>query len=407
MKKILKLIDNTKKITILRVWDFPSGLFPWLQPASLKPPLRGVVGMEVPSWLANVPLLFKENRIDRFYIGGSGLAAWRHAAPEPDGHHCEELLVSSIGAIVTGKPAGYAVSVTIDEQGALPLDKIIQAYPDEVLGTSFQEYNPGQLSVLARAGDTTVRLPMQCHPTKADARRYFDMPMGKTEAWYIARTREDCDDPCVYVGFRPHVTRELFERLFMEQDIEGMLGCLHRISVRQGDVVLVPAGMPHCVGPGCLFVEFHECNDMTIRVEREVNGLVLADEELFGGLDVEHGLGLFDYTTYTEDEVRRRCVMDPKQLDSSEGGERFSCIGPEQGEGFELEVVNVHGLYGLPRFDGHRVLVALEGDVELEAASGTYRLGQGYGACVPAACKELVLKGGSARIGIGVPRIVS
>lgn len=369
--------------------------------------MREVVGMEVPSWLANVPLLFKDNRIDRFYIGGSALAAWRHANPEPDGHHCEELLVSSIGAIVTGKPKGYAVSVTIDEQGALPLDKIIQAYPDDVLGTRFQEYNPGHLSVLARVGDTTVRLPMQCHPTKADAQKYFGMPMGKTEAWYIARTREDCEDPCVYVGFRPDVTRERFEQLFLDQDIEGMLGCLHRISVRQGDVVLVPAGMPHCVGPGCLFVEFHECNDVTIRLEREVNGLTLTDEELFGGLDVEHGLGLFDYTTYSEEEIRRRCVMEPTLLDSAEGGERFSFIGSEQGEGFEVEVANVHGSYALPAFDGHRVLVALEGDVELEAASGTYRLGQGYGACVPAACKELVLKGGSARIGIGVPRIVS
>lgn len=369
--------------------------------------MREVIDMEVPSWLANVPLLFKDNRIDRFYIGGSALASWRHADPEPDGHHCEELLVSSIGAIVSGKPKGYAVSVTVDDQCSLPLDEIIRAYPDEILGARFQEYNPGQLSVLARVGDTTVRLPMQCHPTREDAQRYFDMPMGKTEAWYIARTREDCDDPCVYAGFRPHVTPELFKELFLEQDIEGMLACLHRISVKQGDVILVPAGMPHCVGPGCLFVEFHECNDMTIRVEREVNGLMLADEELFGGLDVEHGLSLFDYTTYTEEEVRCRCVMDPKQLDSSEGGERFSFIGPEQGEGFEVEIVDVHGSYELPRFDGHRVLVALDGDVELQAPAGSYWLGQGFGACVPAACKGLLLKGGCVRVAIGIPRIVS
>ena len=369
--------------------------------------MREVIGMEVPSWLANVPLLFKDNRIDRFYIGGSALASWRHSDPEPDGHHCEELLVSSIGAIVSGKPKGYAVSVTVDDQCSLPLDEIIRVYPDEILGARFQEYNPGQLSVLARVGDTTVRLPMQCQPTREDAQRYFGMPRGKTEAWYIARTREDCDDPCVYVGFRPHVTPELFKELFLEQDIEGMLACLHRISVKQGDVILVPAGMPHCVGPGCLFVEFHECNDVTIRVEREVNGLTLTDEELFGGLDVEHGLGLFDYTTYTEDEVRRRCVMEPKALLTAEGGTLLSLIGPEQGEGFELEVADVHGSLELLQFDGHRVLVALEGDIDLEVSQGTFRLRQGYGACVPASCRDLALKGEQARVAIGKPRIVN
>ena len=52
------------------------------------------------------------------------------------------------------------------------LSDLIKAYPNEILGERFQKYNPDQLTMLARVGDTTVRLVMQCHPNREDAKRY-------------------------------------------------------------------------------------------------------------------------------------------------------------------------------------------------------------------------------------------
>ena len=56
------------------------------------------------------PIIFDHNRITRSYIGGQLLNEWRGMQAVVDGHDCEELLVTSIGAISEGKPAGYAIS---------------------------------------------------------------------------------------------------------------------------------------------------------------------------------------------------------------------------------------------------------------------------------------------------------
>ncbi len=184
--------------------------------------------------LTQMPLLFQDNRITRFYIGGKLMHEWRKMPPCEDSHQCEELLVTSIGAISKGQPEGYAISKTIDEQGGILLSDLIKAYPNEILGERFQKYNPDQLTMLARVGDTTVRLVMQCHPNREDAKRYFHMPMGKTEAWYIAGTREvEGKETCVYAGFKPHVTKALWRQLYENRILTRWLTvCIRFLSSR-------------------------------------------------------------------------------------------------------------------------------------------------------------------------------
>lgn len=350
------------------------------------------------------PLLFKDNRIQRFYIGGKLMNEWRKMEEAEDNHQCEELLCSSIGAISKGQNEGYAISRTIDEQGSILLSDIIQKYPNEILGQKFHQYNPNHLSVLARVGDTTVRLVMQCHLKKEDAREYFNMSMGKTEAWYIARTREIPNEKtCVYAGFKKDVTQESFRQMFNQQDIEGMLNCLHKIPVKQGQVVLIPAGMPHCVGPGCLFLEYHECNDVTIRVERNINGMTLADEEMFNGLKSEDGLKLFDYSTYDEEEIKNKVLMKRRLIEETEKIKLYQLIDEKDNESFGIQLLELNGEYQCPDMDNHRVLVAVNNDAELYANGKKFKLVQGHAALIPAACKDLVIKGNDCQCTIGIP----
>lgn len=239
------------------------------------------------------PILFGDNRITRPYIGGKLLNEWRRMNPTEDSHNCEELLVTSIGAISKGHGEGYGISRTIHRQGLVSLRNIIDSNPNGILGEKYNKRNPNNLSILARAGDTIVRLVLQCHPTEADAKKYFNSICGKTEAWYIARTRKvEGKENCVYAGFKKHVTRELWQDLCEKQDVEKMVDCLHKIPVKEGDIILIPAGMPHAVGPGCLFLEIHECSDITIRAERNINGVILTDEEMFNGLSFNEGINL-------------------------------------------------------------------------------------------------------------------
>lgn len=362
--------------------------------------------MSVDKSLISLPLLFQDDRITRFYIGGKLMNQWRRMEGAEDSHQCEELLVTSIGAIVKGEPEGYAVSRTIEPQGGVLLSQLLREYPNEILGKEFQDYNPGQLSVLARAGDTTVRLVMQCHPRREDAKKYFGMPMGKTEAWYIAETREvPGEETCVYAGFRQHVTKELWWDLFKRQDTKAMLDCLHKIPVSKGQTILIPAGMPHCMGPGCLFVEFHECNDVTVRVEKAINGMVISEEEMFNGLKAEAGMNLFDYRTYSEEEIRNRVVMQKRAYQSDGQYELAHAIGPEQNDSFGIDLLTLHGTCDLPEKPYHRVLVAVRGDAVLQSGGKEYRLVQGHGALVPASCKDLKFTGEDCEIAIGIPFI--
>lgn len=356
--------------------------------------------------LVQYPLLFQDNRIERFYIGGKLLNEWRKAGAAVDSHMCEELLVTSIGAISKGKEDGFAVSRTTEERGGLLLSDIIREYPEEVLGKEFHYYNPNHLTVLARVGDTKVRLVMQCHPKREDAQKYFQMHMGKSEAWYIAGTRMvEGEQLCVYAGFKPHVTRQLWEDLIERQDIPLMLDCLHQIPVRQGQTILIPAGMAHCVGPGCLFLEYHECNDVTIRVERNINQMTLSDEEMFCGLSTGDGLSLFDYTTYTREQIAGKVVMKERIIEKHEQYTVTDLINETDNDSFGIQLVEINGVYALPEFGGHRILIPVEHDLILRAGDQGLLLAQGHGALIPAACKDLKLEGKACKVTIGIPFI--
>lgn len=53
---------------------------------------------------------------------------------------------------------------------------------------------------------------MQVHPSKEMAKKYFASPFGKAEAWYVLDVSPETR-AVIYAGFKPWVTRELFEEL--------------------------------------------------------------------------------------------------------------------------------------------------------------------------------------------------
>lgn len=355
---------------------------------------------------AERPIVFDDNRITRPYIGGKLLNEWRGMPKSEDGHQCEELLVTSIGAISKGKENGFAISKTIPALGGISLSELLKEEPTQILGKAFQEENPFHLSVLARAGDTIVRLVLQCHPKAEDARRYFHSPIGKSEAWYIVRTREiENEETCVYAGFKQFVTPELWKSLCEQQKIEEMVHCLHKIPVSKGDVILIPAGMPHAVGPGCLFLEIHECSDITIRAERCINGITLSDEEIFHGLSMEQGLQLFDYTTYREEEIRKQIIMNPKDQLQQNKSRQVTMISKEDSDAFGMQIITLRDSYMLPDFEGHRILVPVEGDILIEYGKERDHqiVKQGCGVLLPAQCKDIRIKALEAVVVVGLP----
>src|SRR5439155_1048518 len=74
--------------------------------------------------------------------------------------------------------------------------------------------------------------------------------------------------------------------------VAAMLSATNRVPVRPGDAVLVPAGLPHAIGPGIFLVEAQEPTDFSVLLERE--GFPVPESAAFLELDRDLALSCVD-----------------------------------------------------------------------------------------------------------------
>ena len=178
--------------------------------------------------------------------------------------------------------------------------------------------------------DAAERLPVHAHPDRAFARRRLGSRFGKTEAWIVVATRADEAD--LWVGLREAVDPAEYRRWLEEQDREALLGSLNRLPVRAGDVVHVPAGVPHAIGAGVLIAELQEPTDFSLVCEWE--GFPIRPEDSHLGLGWDEALhaldlGAHDPVRRLPDEARSFFWAD----DRVEGAGRFAVLLVLGGEG--------------------------------------------------------------------------
>lgn len=341
--------------------------------------------------LSKRPLLLELNRVQRLYTGGRLLNRWQGLAEGEDSVDSEEFLASTVEYIGFGKPVENGLSRTrLDDGAFVTVKKLIAGQPEAFLGARYAGCCQGHMGVQARAGDSNVRLVIQCHPTGEKARRYFHIPFGKAEAWVIVDTRTvDGIGPHLYCGFRPGVTRQKWRELFEKQDVEGMLACLYRFDVKRGDTILIPAGMPHAMGSGCLFAEIHEPCDYTIRPERNYLVKTLSDEEMHYGLGFETMLDFFDYTTYDEQAIRKVCFPAPLVKRETAQSTLTSLLRYENTPRFAIDRLSVRGEDTLPPFDGHYILISEHARFRLSWDGQSLEVPQGRCVFVPAGVKTM------------------
>ena len=164
------------------------------------------------------------------------------------------------------------------------------------------------LGVLTKLIDSAERLTLQVHPDKPTALRLFQSQYGKTECWHILSGHPvNGEEPCIYYGFQPDMTRARWEALFHAQDIPGMLAGMQKYPVHPGDTILIEGGMPHAIGAGCFLVEIQEPTDYTIRVERTTpSGFAVADSMCHQGLGFEKMFECFHYEPHSREEIHDR-----------------------------------------------------------------------------------------------------
>lgn len=119
---------------------------------------------------------------------------------------------------------------------------------------------------------TNEPLSIQVHPTDEFARG-MGLANGKTEAWYVLSAAPDAK---VAIGLTvPRTPRQL--RIAIEDGSIAEL--VHWQGVTAGDVVYVPAGTIHAIGPGLVIAEIQQRSDATFRMFDYARGRELHIEQ--------------------------------------------------------------------------------------------------------------------------------
>ena len=259
------------------------------------------------------------NRVRRTYQGGGRIDAFTSFSPFDDG----EL-----------RPEDWIASTTQAFNGTREIDgEGLGRFPDGRLVKN----TVGSLPILVKLLDADERLVIQAHPTVPCAREKFGSSVGKTECWYFLPGT--ADDACVYLGFKPGVTRERWRQAFETQT--GLLDMLHKVPVQRGDFVFVDGGMPHAIGAGCFMIELQEPSDLMVVAERFTpSGRRIPDGKIFCGLGLEDMLDVYEYEECPYDElcaryVRRGFSRNEHKAPRADSSCRCVC-GPELTDKFEM-----------------------------------------------------------------------
>lgn len=224
------------------------------------------------------PLLFNQVLLAKVW-GGHSIHQWKYGQ-KTSGSIGESWEIHTKNIISNGAFAGKT------------LQEVIDAYPFELTGRS----EAIEFPLLVKILDAQEWLSVQVHPDDVLALELEGEPRGKTECWFILSAQDDAKiqfDLKKGIGIKDYVVS-------IEQ--EKPLEQLQFLNVKSGDVIFVPAGTVHAIGPGILLYELQQTSDITYRLyDWDRPGLDGKPRELHiekGLKCTRPGAGIFPYHQY-------------------------------------------------------------------------------------------------------------
>jgi mannose-6-phosphate isomerase len=152
-----------------------------------------------------------------------------------------------VSVIANGEFAGKSLTAVID------------AFPNEVLGTQVFKIFGKQFPLLFKYLDAREDLSIQVHPNDQLASARHNS-FGKTEMWYVLQADAGSS---IIVGFKKDSNAaEYIENL----NNKTLLSLLDTVPVEVGDVFFLETGTVHAIGAGLLIAEIQQTSDITYRL---------------------------------------------------------------------------------------------------------------------------------------------
>ena len=341
-------------------------------------------------------LKLPENRARRNYTGGAAIDMLKRKAMCKDGNQPEEWLASTVSAKNPGMEIveDEGLSFIYDGQGnKLLLSELFQSNAEFYLGAKHFENYGANTGFLAKLLDSAIRLHVQAHPSREYAQKHLNSRYGKLECYYILGVRPGYE-PYIRLGFQKAPSKEEWKRIIETQDIIAMDACFKKIPVKPGEIWYVPGGLPHAIGEGLLMLEVMEPSDLVLRCEFEREGIVVPPEARFMGKDAQTYLDIFDYNSYSVEEITEKFRLLPitkvknnqytlEQLTDSTITDSFFIEKLTLNPNVEISL-SAEGSFGL--------YLVCQGEVEIESFDEKVTLKSGESCFVSAANDNLVIK---------------
>jgi mannose-6-phosphate isomerase len=126
----------------------------------------------------------------------------------------------------------------------------------EIFGT--QSPSTNRFPILIKILDARENLSIQVHPSIKSAAQFRGET--KNEMWYFLQSDPGAE---VLVGLKRGVSKTDFIKAIENQNIPA---CLHNLQTKPREVMFLPSGRIHGIGPGNFILEIQQNSDSTYRI---------------------------------------------------------------------------------------------------------------------------------------------
>ncbi|KAG4432420.1 hypothetical protein IFR05_012095 [Cadophora sp. M221] len=306
---------------------------------------------------------------DRTSRGGDKISQYR-GEPEKGPYTPEDWIAST-----TCCHGDASLGLTKLANGNFLIDEI-KSNPEAWLGVDHLSKFGVDSKLLVKLLHAGQRGPVHAHPSDAFAREFSLGLNGKAEAWHILEPGE------VFLGLKRDVTHDELRVLIETQDVETLLGLLHRVQVKAHQTVYVPAGLLHSIGKGVFLLEVQQPADLSVILEWRDLAI---DGNIHGhlGIGFDAALGAVEICGRSEKEI--------SALTTGEDQLGYT-LPSEAHQFFRFERVQVDHEYQSPAC--FSILVVLSGELVITSSDeSNLNIAKGHTILLPFAAGPTLLRG--------------